>query len=492
MSSFAERCGVHDAARERAIADTLAAIEADGVDLVRVSWCDLHGMLRGKALTPPAAARVLCDGLGMVSTLMLKDASDRTAYKVFEPGGTASLPGFGQANNLLLLPDPRSYRRLPWAPGTGWLRAQPWLADGAPVELDSRRVLERLLARLHALGMEMRCGLELEFHIYRIDDARAQLDPARAAWPGEPPDVQLIHPGYQLLGEAWLDMAEPALRIVRETALGLGLPLSSLEIELGPSQVEAVFDVTDAMSAADHMVLFRNGVRQALQRAGYHASFMCRPPFPNIMASGWHLHQSLVARDDGRNLFSRAQPAPGSTRMDACHVLSELGEHYLAGLLAHARGMTVFCTPTANGYGRFRPNALAPQSVLWGRDNRGALLRVVGECGDAATRIENRLGEPSANPYLYLASQLAAGLDGIERRLRAPRATDDPYHPDAERLPTTLRDAVGALGQDEALAAAFGVDFIRYYTRIKLADATRYEQAEDPQDFERREFFSRI
>jgi len=181
MSSFAERCGVHDAARERAIADALAAIEADGVDMVRVSWCDLHGMLRGKALPPPAAARALCDGLGMVSTLMLKDASDRTAYKVFEPGGTASLPGFGQANNLLLLPDPRSYRRLPWAPGTGWLRAQPWLAGGAPVELDSRRVLERLLARLHALGMEMRCGLELEFHIYRIDDARAQLDPARAA-----------------------------------------------------------------------------------------------------------------------------------------------------------------------------------------------------------------------------------------------------------------------------------------------------------------------
>ena len=492
MSSFAERCGVHDAARAQAVAQTLAAIEADGVDLVRVSWCDLHGMQRSKALTPAAAARALHEGIGMVSTLMLKDASDRTAFKVFEPGGTVDLPGFGQANNLIMLPDPASYRRLPWSPGTGWLRAQPWLADGRPVELDARRVLQRQLDRLRARGLGMRCGLEVEFHIYHIDDSRLQLDPTHAGWPGEPPGVRLLHPGYLLLGEAWLDQAEPALRIVRETALGLGLPLSSLEIELGPSQVEAVFDVTDALAAADHMALFRNGVRMALQRAGYHASFMCRPPFPNIMSSGWHLHQSLVALADGRNQFQRAQPAPGSTLRDASHVLSDIGEQYLAGLLAHACGMTVFCTPTANGYGRFRPNALAPQSILWGHDNRGALLRVVGGCGDACTRIENRLGEPAANPYLYLAAQVAAGLDGIERGLSAPRATDDPYHPDAERLPTSLREAVEAMNQDPVLAAAFGAEFINYYSRIKLADAARHEQAEDKQDFDRREFFSRI
>jgi glutamine synthetase len=491
MSSFAERCGVHDAARAQSVAETLAAIEADGVDLVRVAWCDLHGMLRSKALTPAAAARALRDGLGMVSTLMLKDASDRTAFKVFEPGGTAELTGFGQANNLLLLPDPTSYRRLPWSPATGWLRAQPWLTDGRPVGLDARRVLQRQLERLHARGIGMRCGLEVEFHIYRIDDTRVQLDPTHASWPGEPPGVHLIHPGYLLLGEAWLDQAEPALRIVRDTAVGLGLPLASLEIELGPSQVEAVFDVTDALTAADNMVLFRNGVRQALQRAGYHASFMCRPPFPNIMSSGWHLHQSLVALNDGRNLFRRDVPAADSTPRDAGQVLSEVGEHYLSGLLAHAHGMTVFCTPTANGYGRFQPNALAPQSVLWGHDNRGAMLRVVGSCGDAATRIENRLGEPGANPYLYLAVQVAAGLDGIERGLRAPRATDDPYHPGAERLPGSLRDAVVALNQDPVLTRAFGADFINYYTRIKLADALRHEQAEDKQDFDRREFFSR-
>jgi len=492
MSSFAERCGVHDAARERAVQHTVDRIEAAGLELVRVAWCDLHGFIRGKTVVAAAAGRVLREGLGMVSTLMLKDTSDRTAYKVFEPDGTKSLPGFGQANNLVLLPDPESFCELPWAERSGWLRGQPWFQDGRPVEIDTRRVLQRALARLDAAGFEMRCGLEVEFHIYRIKDSSAQLDPMQAAWPGEPPAVEMIHPGYNLLNEVWYDMAEEPLRIVQRTAQALGLPLLSLELEFGPSQVEAVFDATDAMTAADNMVLFRNAVKMALRRAGYHASFVCRPPFPNIMSSGWHLHQSLVDRDSGASVFQRPEPAPGSTPMDASHTLSDIGEHYLAGLLEHARGMTVFCTPTINGFGRFRPNALAPQSVLWGRDNRGAMLRVVGECGDAATRIENRIGEPSANPYLYLASQVHAGLDGIVRGLRAPRATDSPYGTQADRLPTTLGEALDALSADTTLVASFGADFIDYLQRIKRAEVMRYDEAADKDEFQRREYFSRL
>jgi glutamine synthetase len=253
-----------------------------------------------------------------------------------------------------------------------------------------------------------------------------------------------------------------------------------------------VFDVTDAMTAADNMVLFRNGVRQALRRAGYHATFMCRPPFPNIMSSGWHLHQSLVDKDSGRNALQRESPAAQSTPADAQHTLSPTGEHYLAGLLEHACAMSVFCTPTINGFGRFRPNALAPQSVLWGRDNRGAMLRVIGACGDAATRIENRIGEPAANPYLYLASQIHAGLDGIARRLKAAPATDAPYSSSAVRLPTSLGEALDALQGDAALNAAFGEAFISYFTRIKRSELQRYEQSSDKDEFQRREYFSRL
>jgi len=492
MTSFAERCGVHDAAREQALQQASRAIEASGLELVRFSWCDLHGMLRGKTLVASAAARAMREGIGMVSTLMLKDTSDRTAFKVFEPGGTSALPGFGFANNLMLLADPASFKQLPWTHATGWVRAQPWFQDGQPVELDTRRVLQHALRRLHDAGYAMKCGLEVEFHIYRIENTQAQLDPMQAAWPGSPPAVSLVHPGYNLLTEAWYDLAEEPLRIVQHTAQSLGLPLLSLEVELGPSQVEAVFDVSDAMTAADNMVLFRNAVKMALRRAGYHATFMCRPPFPNIMASGWHLHQSLVDAGTGRNVFRREAPEPGTTPAQASHTLSAIGEHYLAGLLEHARGMAVFCTPTANGFGRFRPNALAPQAVLWGRDNRGAMLRVIGDCGDEATRIENRIGEPAANPYLYLASQIHAGLDGIARKLAAPPATDAPYAGAGEQIPTSLGQALEALRADHTLCEAFGARFIDYFTRIKQSERERFDAAEDKDDFQRREYFSRF
>ncbi|MDH4135004.1 MAG: glutamine synthetase, partial [Gammaproteobacteria bacterium] len=302
MSSFSERCGIHTPEREAALQRTAKLIAASGLELVRFAWCDLHGVVRGKTLVASEAVHAMREGVGLVSTLMLKDSSDRTAFPVFEPGGAAELPGFEFGSNLLLLADPASFRQLPWSAASGWLQCQPWFQDGTPVPLDTRRVLQQALARLAQRGLGLVCGLEVEFHIYRLQDPAhgADLSPELAAWPGQPPAVSLIHPGYNLLAEGWYDMAEEPLRIVQHTAQALGLPLLSLEVEFGPSQVEAVFKATDALTAADNMVLFRSAVRQALRRAGYHATFMCRPPFDNIMSSGWHLHQSLVELASGR------------------------------------------------------------------------------------------------------------------------------------------------------------------------------------------------
>ena len=478
---------------------TARLIESSGLELVRFAWCDTHGMLRGKTLTASAAVKALRSGVGMVSTLMLKDTSDRTAFKVFEAGIADELPGFEFASNLLLMPIEGSFKVLPWADKTGWVQCQPVFQNGTPVPFDTRRQLQHALAQLAQRGWGMVCGLEVEFHIYRLKDPLhgLDLDPHTAAWPGPAPEVSLIHPGYNLLSEHLFDMSEEPLRIVQHTAQALGLPLQSLEIELGPSQVEAVFDATDALTAADNMVLFRSAVKQALRRAGYHATFMCRPPFEQIMSSGWHLHQSLVDVTTGRNLFMRDAAAPHTQANDAHHTLSDMGAQYLAGLLAHAQGMTVMCTPTANGFGRFRPNALAPQSILWGRDNRGAMLRVVGQAGDTATRIENRLGEPAANPYLYMASQIHAGLAGVQAGLTPPLATDSPYidaagQAEATRIPNTLGQALTALQQDTAMCQGFGQDFVRYYQRIKMAEQQRWDAAEDKLEFQRREYFNRI
>ncbi len=378
---FAARCGVQDAARAAACDAVLERIATEHVEQVRVAWADLHGTQRGKTLVcgfdASPVSRAFDAGVGMVSTLLLKDTSDRTAFKVFEPGAAGLPPGFGAANNVILLPDPATYVALPWAPGTGWMRAEPWFEDGTPVVADPRRVLQRALAVLAAAGLGLRCGLEVEFHIFRITGER--LAPEDAAWPAEPPAVALLHPGYQLLSESWADLCDEPLAIVRRTALALGLPLP-LEIELGPSQFEAVFGPTDALTAADQMVLFRNGVRQALRRAGYHASFVCRPPFEGAVASGWHLHHSLV---DAQRRQRDVPPVAGRRRRQRAPVAQRPGAHWLAGLLAHAPGMAALCAPTIGAYSRFRGSVMAPQAALWGRDNRGAMLRVVGAPGDA-------------------------------------------------------------------------------------------------------------
>lgn len=489
--TLAERCGAQGPAREAACAALLERVQREGLAFVRVAWADLHGALRGKSLVcpGPALAAALRDGLGMVSTVLLKDGSDRTAFRVFEPEARAGLPGFGAANNVLLLPDPASFQRLPWAPDTGWLRAEPFWADGTAVAADPRRVLQRALAELAERGLALRCGLELEFHLHRLDDDA--LAPAQAGWPGEPPAVRHSHPGYQLLSEEHADLVAEPLALVRETALALGLPLVSLEVEFGPSQVEAVFAPTDALTAADQMVLFRSAVRQALRRRGWLASFACRPPLPHSIASGWHLHQSLVDAD-GRNALQRAEPARAAEG-DARRLLSDTGAHWLAGLLAHAPALAALSAPSLDAYARYQGSVMAPQSAVWGLDNRGAMLRVIGGPGEAGTRIENRLGEPTANPYLVMAAQVFAGLHGLQQRLEPPPAVENPYEPgvQAAPLPASLAQALEALAADETLSQGLGAPMAAVYQAVRRQEISRHAQAAEPDRWLAREYFGR-
>lgn len=500
MSSFAARCGVDSAERRMAVQRCLQRLRDHGIHRVRVVWADVHGVLRGKALTPAAVASALEDGVGLVSTLLLKDTADRTAFRVFEPSFAERWPDLAGANNLVLLPDPASLVVLPWAAHTAWLRAEVRHADGRAVSIDPRRVLEQQVARLAERGWALRCGLEVEFHVYRLAGGPADpsRDPMQAAWPGEPPALALAHAGYQLLSDATLDATSDLLDLLQRTADGLGLPLKSLEVELGPSQFEAVFEPMEALAAADAMIAWRNAVRQALARDGWLGTFMCRPPFPNVMSSGWHLHQSVVAHGSGRNLF--AHDADGSLPPDrppepppaSDPGLGRIGGAWLAGLLAHAAGMTVACVPNLDGFERFRPNALAPQAAVWGRDNRGAMLRVIGGLGDPASRIENRIATPAANPYLALACQIAAGLDGVDRVLSPPPACEAPYSPDSPRLPTTLGDALSALEADPVIAQAFGPAMLEVYLGLKRHEGQRHAEAVDPAAWMRREYLARL
>lgn len=456
-------------------AEAVARRMAGGeLDRIRFGWVDHHGLVRGKTLLGERAARAVGDGLNIVGTTMLKDTSDMTAWSVFEPGAGFGSRDFEGAADLTLIPDPRTFVTLPWSPGTGWMLCEAHLADGRVAPFDARAKLRRALECVHGLGQRPRMGLEVEFHIFRLLEAEVQ--PAALGRPQAPP-VALLNSGYRLLTEQRFDALEPVIELLRGPLLEMGLPIESIEIELGPSQVEFVFAHDEALRAADRMILFRNACKQILRRNGYLASFMCQPALPGLMASGWHLHQS-VSDAAGRNLFASDEPG---------QPLSATGSAWLAGLLAHARAACAFSTPTINGYRRFKANALAPDRVTWGRDNRGAMLRVVTGDAASATRIENRVGEPAANPYLYFAAQIVAGADGCRRGLTPGDPVDRPYALEHPPLPRSLEEALDALSTDEVMAEGFGRDYIEYHLHIKRAELARFRA--EVTAWEHREYF---
>ena len=442
-----------------------------GIKAVRFSFADQHGVLRGKTLSASAAEAAMDRGVTVTSTLLLKDTSHRTVFPAFTPGGGLGMSEMQGAADILMIPDETTFKVLPWAPDTGWFLCDLKFPDGREVPFSTRSILKRALQRLERSGYEFVAGLEVEFHVFRIRDPHLQ--PADAGQPGTPPDVELLTPGYQLLTEHKYDQLDAVVQVLRDGLGALDLPLRSFEIEFGPSQVEFTLAPRTGLAAADAMILLRSAVKQIARRHGYHATFMCRPKLPNVMSSGWHLHQSLTR--NGLNAFT-------SDKED----LSETGKQYLAGLLAHARAMCAFATPTVNGYKRYRPYSLAPDRIVWGKENRGAMLRVVGGPRDPDTRIENRIGEPAANPYLYFASQIYCGLDGIERRVQLVRPADTPYEAKVDMLPRTLEEALYYLKGDKALRDGMGT-FIDYYCRIKEAEIARFNL--EVSDWEHREYF---
>lgn len=473
--SFVERHGLWSADQELAAGEMARRVEAEGLDVVRFSFPDQHGILRGKTLVASEALRVLRDGVSLTTTLLAKDTSHRTVFPVFSAGGGLGLTEMQGGGDALMIPDPSTFRVLPWVARTGWVLCDLHFADGRPVPFATRHLFRDVLGGLAGRGHAFVAGLEVECHIFKREDAG--LEPHHAGQPGEAPTVSLLSRGYQYLTEQRFDGIEPVLDAVRRDVMALGLPLRSIEVEYGPSQCEFTFGPTSGLEPADLMVLFRSAVKQICQRSGHHATFMCRPKIPQVVSSGWHLHQSLRSRETGANLFVAEDGA----------LLSPLGRGYLGGLLRHARAAAVFTTPTINGYKRYRSYSLAPDRATWARDNRGVMVRVLGGAGDPATRLENRIGEPAANPYLYMASQVLCGLDGIDRGLDPGPSADAPYEAEATPLPKSLREAVLALDGDAFFRNALGDRFVDYYVHIKNAEIDRFQA--EVSDWEQREYF---
>jgi glutamine synthetase len=476
-TDFVERYGLWTDAQREAATRLAPEIEKRGVEVVRLSFVDQHGLMRGKTVVRDEFPLVMRNGCAITTTLLAKDTAHRTIYPVFSAGGGFGMAEMEGAGDFMMVPDPATFRVLPWAPTTGWVLCDIYFQNGQPVPFSTRHIMRCALADLATLGYDYVSGLEVEFYVFKLLDPK--LAPEDATQPATPPAVELLARGFHYLTEMRYDQLDPVIELLRRHAVALGLPVRTVESEFGASQFEFTFGPCVGLESADNMAIFRNAVKQICRRNGYHATFMCRPGLPNCFASGWHLHQSFRDRKTGNNAFM--------TESDG-EPLSPVGMQFAAGVLAHARASSVFTTPTINGYKRFRPNSLAPDRAVWGRDQKGAMLRLVSAGPrDPGTRLENRVGEPAANPYLYMASQLISGLDGIERKLVPARPSDAPYEADAEPLPRSLMEACAALRDSAMYRRKLGDTFVDYILTIKESEISRY--LSEVTDWEHREYF---
>jgi glutamine synthetase len=483
---FVARYGLYSpeqAAAAEALADQ---IRAEGLRTVRLIVVDQHGVPRGKALAPDVAIAAMKNGLDFSGAIYSLDSGNQVFVPAFAAGGGFGIDEFTGFPDIVLVPDPSTFQILPWADATGWMLCDTYFSNGQPMPLDGRGLMRRMLNQLGDAGFDYLAGIEVEYYIVKVDSDHVM--PENAGFTPPPPPVSVWERGYQYLSEVRLDSVASTLEAIRDGLAAVGIPPRSMEDEWGPGQMEFSFNPIGGLAAADAVVLFRSAVKQICQRRGLLASFMCRPGLPNFFSSGWHLHESLISRQDGTNAFASADDW-----------ISRTGRHFVAGLIEHSMPMTVFATPTVNGYKRYRPYSFAPDRVCWALENRGALVRVQGAPGDANSHVEMRMGEPAANPYLYMAANIAAGLDGMRRQLDPPPPVEaDPYVSQNPMLPTSLADAIGALEKDAFFREAFGDTLVDYLLQMKKSENGRYEAAiaesplADPQDvsdWEMREYF---
>ncbi len=420
-------------------------LEENGIEVVRLQYADLHGISRGKDLPVSVFAHALEEGIGFVEAIMTVDLRHNV------------VAGFeGGFPDLLARPDPSTLVELPWDPGVAAVVCD--LVDpvsGEPHPLDSRGALKRQLAFFAELGLEPIVGPELEFYLCEPDAAEPR---------GFRPYADQVSPVYTVGG-----VSDPrgTVRRMLDAAVRLGLGAVASAHEYGRSQYEINLRHGAALDSADRAFRFKSMVKELAALDGLRATFMGKP-FNGDEGSGFHLHVSLVDAE-GENACADPDGEAGL----AAHT-----RHFIAGVLEHAPAMMVFFNPTVNAYRRISAEALVPTRVSWGHDHRMTLVRVPRERG-AATRLEIRVGDGTANPYLAYAAALAAGLDGIRRELEPPAPIegmiyDLPEDAQGLALPATFQEALEALHADEVVSEALGAPLVETFETIKGHELERF------------------
>jgi glutamine synthetase len=294
-------CDLHGLRTEeaRAQAEEVAArVARDGIGVVRLAWADQHGVLRGKTVLASELPGALADGVAMTTTLLLKDTSHRTVFPVFTAGGGLGAKELEGAADCILLPDPATFRVLPWAPHSGWMLCGAHFSDGRPVPLSTRGLLDRVVRRAEAAGYEAVTGIEVEFHLFRLLDPK--LSPPMPASRAQPPEVAAADPGLQLPDREPLRRDRAGAGDPAANLLALGLPLRSMEVEYGRARVEFTFAARRRGAARPRWSPVPQRGEAGAAAARLPRTLHVAAPHPRtVMSSGWHLHQSPATAPTG-------------------------------------------------------------------------------------------------------------------------------------------------------------------------------------------------
>ncbi|HWQ42918.1 MAG TPA: type I glutamate--ammonia ligase [Desulfosporosinus sp.] len=416
--------------------DVLTEAHEKGVKFIRLQFTDIFGILKNVAITIEQLEKAL-DGE------LMFDGS--------------SIEGFAriEESDMYLRPDPNTFVIFPWRPNQGGvarLICDVYNPDGTSFHGCPRSALKRVLAEAAEMGYTLNVGPELEFFLFQTDTE------------GRPTTITHDKAGYFDLTP--VDLGENARRDMVLTLEQMGFEIEASHHEVAPGQHEIDFKYSDALDIADKIATFRFVVRTIAQHHGLHATFMPKPIF-GINGSGMHSNQSLFK--EGKNAFYDP-----SDPME----LSAIAYNYIAGLIKHAHSFTAITNPTINSYKRLVPGYEAPCYIAWSGRNRSPLIRIPAKRG-SSTRIELRSPDPSCNPYLALAVQLKAGLDGIKNKLTPPPAVDlNIYAMTREEreergiasLPGSLKDALDELGKAPVIREALGNHIYHRFVEAKTEE----------------------
>jgi glutamine synthetase len=433
-------------------------VESGLIDTVVVAFTDMQGRLMGKRVHAQyfVDENIADHGVEGCNYLLALDMEMET------------IPGYSIASweqgygDFAMRPDLDSLRRIPWLEGTALVLCDVTWQDGSPVPPSPRQVLKAQVERAQALDYEPMIGSELEFYLLKESFEEAHAKHYRDLTPSVPYTLD-----YHVLATTY---DEPFMRQIRNGMYGAGITVESSKGEAWPGQQEVNFKFADAVTMADNHSVYKNGAKEIAHLNGCSITFMAKPDHSWI-GSSCHIHTSLWR--DGENAFAGEPDA---------------FKQFLAGWIAGAKEMAIFLAPTINSYKRYATGSWAPTTLAWGHDNRTCGFRIVGH--GAAQRIETRIPGGDVNPYLAFAALIAAGLHGIEAGLELPPALEgNAYESDAERFPSTLREAIEALERGTIARAALGDDVVDHYLNYARTEQRLFDEVVT--SYERERLFER-